>query len=97
MKSMESTLKRTWAVIDLDALKENYEKLRRHIGRGVKFLGVVKADAYGHGAIQVSRVLQESGAVVTEVSTDSRSIPAGSRLSREPRSISCPAWQICWA
>ena len=26
MKSMESTLKRTWAVIDLDALKENYEK-----------------------------------------------------------------------
>ena len=45
MKSMESTLKRTWAVIDLDALKENYEKLRRHIGRGVKFLGVVKADA----------------------------------------------------
>ena len=41
---MESTLKRTWAVIDLDALKENYDKLRRHIGPGVKFLGVVKAD-----------------------------------------------------
>ena len=59
---MESTLKRTWAVIDLDALKENYDKLRRHIGPGVKFLGVVKADAYGHGAIQVSRVLQRCGA-----------------------------------
>ena len=47
---MESTLRRTWAVIDLDALKENYEKLRRRIGSEVKFLGVVKADAYGHGA-----------------------------------------------
>ena len=29
---MESTLRRTWAVIDLDAMKENYEKLRRRIG-----------------------------------------------------------------
>ena len=66
---MESTLRRTWAVIDLDALKENYEKLRRHIGPGVKFLGVVKADAYGHGAIQVSRVLQESGADYLAVSS----------------------------
>ena len=66
---MESTLRRTWAVIDLDALKENYEKLRRRIGSGVKFLGVVKADAYGHGAIQVSRVLQESGADYLAVSS----------------------------
>ena len=66
---MESTLRRTWAVIDLDALKENYKKLRRHIGSGVKFLGVVKADAYGHGAIQVSRVLQESGADYLAVSS----------------------------
>lgn len=66
---MESTLRRTWAVIDLDALKENYEKLRRRIGSEVKFLGVVKADAYGHGAIQVSRVLQESGADYLAVSS----------------------------
>ena len=45
---MESTLRRTWAEIDLDALAHNYETLRRRIGAGVKFLGVVKADAYGH-------------------------------------------------
>lgn len=49
---MESTLRRTWAEIDLDALAHNYETLRRRIGAGVKFLGVVKADAYGHGAVQ---------------------------------------------
>ena len=66
---MESTLRRTWAVIDLDAMKENYEKLRRCIGSEVKFLGVVKADAYGHGAIRVSRVLQESGADYLAVSS----------------------------
>ena len=46
---MESTLRRTWAEIDLDALAHNYHKLRERIGADVKFLGVVKADAYGHG------------------------------------------------
>ena len=66
---MESTLRRTWAVIDLGTLGENYEKLRRHIGPDVKFLGVVKADAYGHGAIQVARVLEKSGADYLAVSS----------------------------
>ena len=50
---MESTLRRTWAEIDLDALAHNYHKLRERIGADVKFLGVVKADAYGHGSVQV--------------------------------------------
>ncbi len=66
---MESTLKRTWAEIDLDALEHNYRTLRRRIGPHVKFLGVVKADAYGHGAVQVSGVLQELGADYLAVSS----------------------------
>ncbi len=66
---MESTLKRTWAEINLDALKYNYEKIRAHIGPGVKFLGVVKADAYGHGSVQVAGKLQESGADYLAVSS----------------------------
>ena len=49
---MESTLRRTWAEIDLDALAYNYHALRRRVGADVKFLGVVKADGYGHGAVQ---------------------------------------------
>jgi len=43
---MDSTLRRTWAEIDMDALAHNYETLRKRIGENVKFLGVVKADAY---------------------------------------------------
>lgn len=66
---MESTLKRTWAEIDLSALAHNYDTLRRHIGSDVKFLGVVKADAYGHGAVEVSRVLQKKGADYLAVSS----------------------------
>ena len=66
---MESTLKRTWAEIDLDALAHNYGRLRQHIGPKVRFLGVVKAAAYGHGAVQVARTLQELGADYLAVSS----------------------------
>ena len=66
---MDSTLKRTWAEIDLDALAHNYKTLRDRIGADVKFLGVVKADAYGHGSVQVSRLLQELGADYLAVSS----------------------------
>lgn len=66
---MESTLRRTWAEIDLDALLHNYHQLRRHVGEQVKFLGVVKADAYGHGSVMVSRCLEEAGADYLAVSS----------------------------
>ena len=66
---MESTLRRTWAEIDLDALAHNYRALKAHIGEGVKFMGIVKADAYGHGSVQVSRCLQELGADYLAVSS----------------------------
>ena len=66
---MDSTLKRTWAEIDLDALSHNYHMLCEKIGSEVKFLGVVKADAYGHGSVQVSRLLQELGADYLAVSS----------------------------
>ena len=66
---MESTLKRTWAEINLDAIAHNYHQLRRHVGENVKFLGVVKADAYGHGAVHVSRVLESAGADYLAVSS----------------------------
>ncbi len=55
----EKMLRRTWAEIDLDALAHNYETLRKHTG--APLVGVVKADAYGHGAITLSRELEKLG------------------------------------
>ena len=67
---MEDTvLRRTWAEIDLDALAHNYRQARRRIGPGVRYLGVVKADAYGHGAVQVARKLESLGADYLAVSS----------------------------
>ena len=66
---MKSTLKRTWAEIDLDALDYNYQTIRSHIGPNTKFLGVVKADAYGHGSVQIASRLQDLGADYLAVSS----------------------------
>ena len=61
-------LKRTWANVDMDALAHNYEAIRAHVPSGCKFLGVMKADAYGHGAVPVSHALVELGAEYLAVS-----------------------------
>ena len=62
------TLKRTWADISLDNLEHNYNSLRQHVGKHCKFLGVMKADAYGHGAVPMSHALSDLGADYLAVS-----------------------------
>ena len=51
----------TIAEIDLDAIKFNYEQLRKKVGKETKMLAVVKADGYGHGATFISKELQSLG------------------------------------
>ena len=65
----DTILRRTWAEIDLDALAHNYRRARELTGSGVRYLGVVKADAYGHGAVQVAEHLEELGADYLAVSS----------------------------
>ncbi|MGN8889939.1 alanine racemase [Dysosmobacter sp. HCP28S3_G4] len=65
---MDTILRRTWAEIDLDRLADNYEKLRHQMGPEAKYLGVVKADAYGHGAVMTAKKLEKLGADYLAVS-----------------------------
>ena len=58
---MDDRTKRTWAEISLGAIEHNYRAMRAELPQGCRFLGVVKADAYGHGAIRVSRLMEELG------------------------------------
>ena len=62
------TLKRTWAEVSLDNLEHNYRAIKNHIPEGCRFLGVMKADAYGHGAVPLSHALCELGAEYLAVS-----------------------------
>ncbi len=54
--------KRCWAEISPANILHNYRALRAAIPEGCRFLGVVKADAYGHGALETAQLLEEAGA-----------------------------------
>lgn len=56
------TEKRAWADIDLDALINNISEIRRHVGEHTKIMGIVKADGYGHGYLEVAKTLIANGA-----------------------------------
>ena len=58
MTNLELAMTRTWAEIDLDALEGNVKSLKGLLKPGVKSLAVVKADAYGHGIVEVARKLE---------------------------------------
>src|SRR5712664_3580894 len=56
-----TALRPTWAEIDLDALAANFRVIRAQVGRDVKVMAAVKADAYGHGAVPCARRLESEG------------------------------------
>jgi len=63
------TYRETLAVIDLDAIADNLHALRNLLPRPVAICAVVKADAYGHGAVPVSRELEARGVEAFGVAT----------------------------
>lgn len=65
---MDLNTKRTWAEIRPDHIIHNMRAIRETLPEGTRFLGVVKADAYGHGAVAVSRALEAAGADYLAVS-----------------------------
>lgn len=51
---------RVYAEVDLDAIAENVDNMKRKIAPGTKILGVVKADGYGHGSVPIARRLEQA-------------------------------------
>lgn len=62
-------LNRVYLKIDLDQICENIRKVIKKVGKDTKVMPVVKADAYGHGAIEVSKALSEIGTYGFAVAT----------------------------
>ena len=59
---MTDIRKRTWAEIHLGRLAKNCDRIRESIPAGCRFMGIVKADAYGHGAVPVAKRMEALGA-----------------------------------
>jgi len=60
---------RSYVLVSLDRIARNYRNVRAAVGPGVEVMAVVKADAYGHGALAVSRTLVGEGAKWLAVSS----------------------------
>lgn len=69
----------TYAEINLRAIEDNFTKIRKHIQPTAKFCAVVKANAYGHGAVEVSKIAVKCGADFLAVAT----VEEGLELRRE--------------
>ena len=59
---LERVLKRTWAQVSLDAITNNYNQVRGLLAPKCRLMAMVKADAYGHGAVHVAQHLSALGA-----------------------------------
>src|ERR1700704_4891006 len=59
---MSTPLYRSYVSISRARIAENFRAVREAVGAAVEVVAVVKADAYGHGAMEVSRVLEKEGA-----------------------------------
>jgi alanine racemase len=68
-KKQGSAERSTQAVVNLQAISDNIAQIRRRVGDRRDLMAVVKADAYGHGAVPVSRAAMRSGATCLGVSS----------------------------
>jgi alanine racemase len=65
----------TWAEVSLGTLRRNFRAVQRHISTAVTVCAIVKADAYGHGAVECARALEEEGARWFGVTSLDEAIP----------------------
>ncbi len=65
----------TWAEVSLATLRQNFRIVQKHVGANVTVCAVVKADAYGHGAVECSRALEAEGAKWLGVTSLDEAIP----------------------
>ncbi|HWR12184.1 MAG TPA: alanine racemase [Rectinemataceae bacterium] len=66
--------RQTYYSIDLDVIGSNFRDMRAIVGKGVKIAAVIKADAYGHGAVMVGETLLSAGADMLAVATISEAL-----------------------
>lgn len=65
----------TWADVSLATLRQNFRTVQKHVGSAVTVSAVVKADAYGHGAVECSKALEAEGAKWLGVTSLDEAIP----------------------
>src|SRR3954468_2226972 len=65
----------TWAEISLTALRHNFRTIQDYVAPEAAVCCVVKADAYGHGAVECARALEQEGALWFGVTSTEEGVP----------------------
>lgn len=65
----KDAIRPAWAEINLSNLDYNIKSIRSKVGQNVEIIGVIKADGYGHGSVQVADVLRKNGVKTFAVAT----------------------------
>jgi len=79
-----------WIEIDLDAIIHNFTEIRQLVPEPVQIMSVVKADAYGHGGIEVSKALAEAGSDMFAVTTVEEGLELVQAGIRQPVLVFAP-------
>jgi alanine racemase len=74
----------TWAEVDLGAIRYNLHAMKRLVGPKVGIMAVVKANAYGHGIVEVSKALEEEGVDYLGVATVDEALRLRERYIKTP-------------
>jgi len=74
----------TWAEVDLKAIEYNYRQVKRLLGNSVSMMVVVKANAYGHGTVEISEVLEKLGVDYLGVATTDEAVRLRDHGIRSP-------------
>lgn len=80
----ESLMRNTWVEIDLDAIEYNLIQARKYIKPETKIAGVIKANAYGHGAVPIAKALIKNGIDMLAVACLSEAIEVRKHCSEIP-------------
>ena len=74
----------SWTEIDLNAVRHNAQAVKQRVGAGVRLMAVVKADAYGHGAVRCAKTALNSGADYLGVATVDEAVELREALVNAP-------------
>ena len=76
----------TWAEVSLGTVRKNFRTIRDYVGKGVTVCAVVKAYAYGHGAVECAQALEAEGVTWLGVTSLDEAIPLREEVHHRPHS-----------
>ena len=94
-----NTHRDAWVEVNLDSIEKNILQFKKYLKNGAKLFAVVKADAYGHGAVMIAPILIASGVDFLGVSSIDEALQLREAKINTPILIlgAVPVWSFDWA